>query len=429
MHLYKTGIEGSYKPTLFSLWINKNSVLDADKRIKQEFGSIFFHEYIHFLQDILTPFGLRNFTALVRELSVINREIIGLEKPDFSIPFKTSNENILLEKEIFRLIWGTEHLDNKDREFVIINLYKESYTINPQLADEEFIVVDIMYRDNFEKDSFYLGAIHFLENMAYLLERKFHIEATAVPFPYTVLEKLIQWRFDDGDHSDINYIRLFENALGTYRPAKYLYEYFEYCKKTNQSICENSIYLFKKSYKLKWGNAIYIVDRFYFPNAVRARDGIDAMFNHEELIPMRKWGRLLIGNAIKLKRNNFSFVDLLVVNSDYQKVNMNLNKLIKKLGTPIMSDKNCQLFLSTPDSQPFENDMLYLLGLEAIINTLNGKTICSLLPYCSHGQGGEDITDRFCLETPWERVNKMPRCIFARLWIMWGFVQKNVQVN
>jgi hypothetical protein len=65
--------------------------------------------------------------------------------------------------------------------------------------------------------------------------------------------------------------------------------------------------------------------------------------------------------------------------------------------------------------------MMYLLGLEAIINVINGETICCLLPYCSHGQGGTDITNELCYKSPWERSKTHPLCIFWTIMDYVGF--------
>jgi hypothetical protein len=428
MHLYKPAIQGTYKPTFFSLVINRENVLDADNRLKSEFGNIFFHEYIHFLQDILTSFGLRNIATLAREYSIINQEIIELPTSDFSIPYVSKNESLELEKELFRLIWGTQALDNDDVDFEVIDCHLEPYILNEKLANHNLVVVDILYRSSLEKDSFYLGAIHFLENMAYILDRNFSYEFDAVPYPYEVIEKIIKSRFIDGEHTASNYIMIIENSLESHDPANYFYNYCEFCINSNQTFSHSTIQYFRNTYRQTWDGKVYTYDKFYYQNAVLARHAFKVMFNHHDsLKTMNEWAEIVIANSIKLKRHDFSFVDLLVTNGNHKKVVDYTGRLIKKLGTPIMSDKNNQLFYATPESKIPAQDMLYLLGLEAIINVINGDTNCCLLPYCRHGQGGSDITNDLCYTSPWQRSKTPPLCIFGKLWIIWGFVRKDVQ--
>lgn len=428
MHLYKAGIEGTYKPTLFSLNINKKDVLDDTKRIKDEYGNIFFHEYIHYLQDILTSFGLRNIAKLVREFSVVNHEIIVLRQSFFTIPFKSANKGILLEAELFRLIWGTQELDNDDRDFEVIRIESQLYLLNPALSNHSLISVNILYRDNSEEDAFYLGAIHFMESMAHILERSFDVSQEATSFPYKVIQKITKAVFDKGNFSDRNLILIIEAALESHDPANYYYSFYQFCMQYNRDFDEETILLFRDGYRMTWDNTVYRYSTFYYTNATLARDAFKAMFNHEKLQSLNRWGKLLLANAIKIKRSGFSFTELLATNGDREKVIKNTSRLIRRLGTPIMSDRNYGIFLSSPDNNIPENEMIYLLGIEAVLNILNGETFCSVIPYCSNGQGGADITDRHCYATPWERTKTDPLCLLAGLWIMWGFVRKDTQV-
>ena len=150
------------------------------------------------------------------------------------------------------------------------------------------------------------------------------------------------------------------------------------------------------------------------------------MFNHEKLVPLNKWGRLLLSNAVKIHRSGFSFTDLLVKDGDKQRVEKNVTRLVNKLGTPVMTDGKYGIFLLSPERQIPEEEMIILLGLEAISNILNGDKTCSIFPFCKYGQHGKDITDVHCTTAPWKRAKVDPPCLFARLWIMWGFVKKDV---
>lgn len=192
MNLYKPSLQGTYKPTLFALSINKKQVLHANGQIKDEYGDIFFHEYIHFLQDVLTSFGHRNIAKLVHQFSVVNHEIIALPTANFQIPFQSSNPDIKLEAILFNLIWGTPEMNNDDRDFEVINIAQEEYIMNPALAGHQLISVNILYRDNLEKDAFYLGAIHFMEGIAHILDHSLDPGSEPPPFPYLVVEKIIK---------------------------------------------------------------------------------------------------------------------------------------------------------------------------------------------------------------------------------------------
>ncbi|MEP7376831.1 MAG: hypothetical protein ABI675_25760 [Chitinophagaceae bacterium] len=428
MHLYKPSLQGTYKPTLFALSINKNKVLNGQNQLKDEYGNIFFHEYIHYLQDILTSFGLQNICSLARKFSVVNHEILGSALSDFAIPYVSTNKSLQLDEERFELIEGTFMLLDNSRNFEVINIELDPYLLNPELADQSYINVNILYRDNSETDAFYLGAFHFLENMAHILERNFSIEDRVPPFPYKVIEKITKSAFPYGDFSDINFIRIIEMALESHDPANYYFTFYRFCMDHDLAFTKETIELYKNINALNWGREKYDYNNFYYPNATMARKAFDAMFIHDNLKPLKEWGRLLISNGIKIRRSGFSFNDLLVVNGDYDRVKKKTGWLIKRLGTPIMTDNGFGVFLSSPDGKISEDSMIYLLGLEAVLNILNGDTACSIFPYCSNGQGGPIVTNASCKTAPWDRTKITPLCLLAQMWIMWGFVKKNCHV-
>lgn len=427
MRLYKSSIQGSYQLSLFKLSINKKNVLNEQRQIKDEYGNIFFHEYIHFLQDVLTSFGLHSICDIARKLSSINQEIINSDSPTFPLPFHSSDPNQLLAKLNELLVNGSDLLDG-DRDFEVINIQQDPYTYDASMAGRNFVEVNILYRDNSEPDSFYLGAGHFLESMAHILERNFSFDDDAPPFPYKVVEKVIKALFPIGERTDHNLITIIEMSLESHDPASYFYEYYLFCEKHHLTFNATSISYFDQTNVLKWNGRNYRFRDFYYPNATKTRDAFKAMFNHDKLKPMLDWALHILGNGIKIRRSGFSFTQLLASSSSHEKVRDKMAWLIKKLGTPVMTDSAYGMFMLSPDKKISEEEMVYLLGLDAIIDVLNGQTICTVLPYCANGQGGADITDASCYGKPWERTKVEPLCLFAQYWIMWGFVKKEVQL-
>ncbi|PZR30060.1 MAG: hypothetical protein DI535_00745 [Citrobacter freundii] len=429
MHLFKSFLEGLYKPTFFNLLINKNEVLDSNNVIKEIHSHIFFHEYIHFLQDVLTSFGLRNICTLARKLSIINHEIIDSADTSFSIPFKSKNSSLKNETDLFNMFWGTAELPDEDRDFAIINLEKHPNLFNPALADRSFINVNITYRDNLDKECFYLGAIHFMEGIAHILERNYEVGIDAPPFPYKIVEKIIRTVFSEGDFTERNFILIMETALEAHDPAECFYNFYHACNADGLPFTEETIARFRREYKMKWDGKRYLYASFYYPNVVMAKEAFKALFNHhEQLVQLNEWSKILLKNAVKIRRAGFSFTDLLVSDGRKELVEKNLSRIIHKLGTPVMSDGRFGIFMLSPERKIPEETMIHLLSLEAVSNILDGDTTCSILPFCKYGKHGIDISDGDCISAPWNRTKKKPYCPLAKIWIMWGFVKKDVSV-
>ena len=59
-HILKTFDGGFYMPTMFHIYIGSDANLKNWQSWDEESLSGFFHEYIHFFQDIMTATGLYN---------------------------------------------------------------------------------------------------------------------------------------------------------------------------------------------------------------------------------------------------------------------------------------------------------------------------------------------------------------------------------
>jgi hypothetical protein len=422
VHLFKSYTSGTYKPAFLSLFLNAPNVLTGDGKIDGPHGIVFFHEYIHFLQDLFTNFGLRNIIHLIQEYSVVNNEILNSPEPTFTIPYHTANEQVLLNEKMGQLLLGSDGIGYEEEDFEVVSMEQQPNLLDPALPFM-FISVKILYRSTLETDEFYLGALHFLENMAHLLEKSFSYEDNAPPFPYKVIEKLVKRYFPLGDRSAENLIRVMEDALLVYNPAEYLFHLVEGFTLHNIPFNQATITAFKEKYKLTIGTVQYAADKLYYENAALTRKGFRILFHHEMLDAVERWAEHVMSNVIKIKRHGFSFTQLLTKGDDQQSVLNRVNYLTRKLGSPLIMDQNNTLFYSPPKPE-FTRSMVYLLGLEAIISILRGELPCSVLPVCQHFPDGSDITNAHCRNAPWNRADQLPRCIVGELWVMWGFVRK-----
>jgi len=426
MHLHRSETSGLYKPTFFSLFLNAPNVLTEQKRIDGAHGIVFFHEYIHFLQDLLTNFGLRNIIDLILEYSVINNEILNSPAPSFTIPFDSTNPQLQINAQMRILTLGTESIGYEDEDFGIVTMERQAYSPDPGLPFS-YVSVRIRYHCDGELDEFYLGALHFLENMAHLLERSFSFEDNAPPYPYKVIEKIVRWYFPDGDLSAETLVTVMEDALQTMDPAGYLYDLVNAFSVNGSPFTRATVDDFAAKYKLRLGTHLIHPDKLFFENAASARRGFRILFAHGQLAVVKEWSDYVLSNVIKIKRAGFSFRELLSKGFEQQRVLDRTAALVQKLGTPLMMDKGHALFYSAPKPQ-FAEGMQYLVGLEAIISILRHQLPCSVLPICSHLPDGTDMSNGDCHEAPWNRAQQLPRCVVGQLWIMWGFVQKQVVI-
>lgn len=77
---------GTYAPSFFKLGVNTGKDLNHLDQLDIKSFSIFIHEYIHFLQDITTSFGLVNINIIVDKMKYFNNDILGKNVHEFRVP-------------------------------------------------------------------------------------------------------------------------------------------------------------------------------------------------------------------------------------------------------------------------------------------------------------------------------------------------------
>ena len=179
---------GYYLPTFFEMYVDiadGNMVIsemtDAD-------ATVVFHEYIHFLQDFTTYYGVNNLYVQSEYLhSVVNR-IKGKERFDVPIQIKDNSDNVLLNRQICNLTNG----DSKEAQYYVIksvDVIEDDMMPNEHLAKIESIALNIM-----DDDARSFGAMAIMESMAYIMERLCSPKGfvKSPDFPYRAAELIAQ---------------------------------------------------------------------------------------------------------------------------------------------------------------------------------------------------------------------------------------------
>lgn len=98
---------GYYIPTFFEMQVDSTDDNMIISKMSDIDATILFHEYIHFLQDFTTYYGLNNLYVQSEYIhSVVNR--IYKTNKQFAVPFEITdnNDNLLLNQQICNLTAG-----------------------------------------------------------------------------------------------------------------------------------------------------------------------------------------------------------------------------------------------------------------------------------------------------------------------------------
>ena len=98
---------GEYIPAFFEMYLKIDGEIDLNKLSEKDF-SLFFHEYIHFLQDITTTYGLTTCYAYGEYVQSVVNDIYEKKQEVFEVPYIYSDnkDNIKLNEQIQTLTMG-----------------------------------------------------------------------------------------------------------------------------------------------------------------------------------------------------------------------------------------------------------------------------------------------------------------------------------
>lgn len=130
MNLIELETLGFYKPRILHLHLyteepidNLNGLIGNDEH--RRLFSIFLHEYVHFLQDISTPYGILRSFSLIELLKDIIHPVRNNEDLKFAVPVEINNAfNSTTNLQLQKLYAGDKVSANR----IIYSYYELEYT-------------------------------------------------------------------------------------------------------------------------------------------------------------------------------------------------------------------------------------------------------------------------------------------------------------
>ena len=156
---------GYYIPTFFEMQVDSTDDNMIISKMSDIDTTILFHEYILFLQDFTTYYGLNNLYVQSEYIhSVVNR--IYKTNKQFAVPFEITDndDNLLLNQQICKLTAGdTEESSIYTIDEIIENT--DTLIPNPYINDIQNVVLNP--NDNIRS----FGALAIMESMPYKVKR------------------------------------------------------------------------------------------------------------------------------------------------------------------------------------------------------------------------------------------------------------------
>jgi hypothetical protein len=402
---------------------------DFDEILKNDISeSVFFHEYIHFLQDIFTTYGINN----IRNILLLLRDKIAYMKKEKS---NITQLPVIFDSNIVDDINKQVNYTFGINDCLIVRelnkLNIQSCKINMN-CEQKYIgskPLDIYYI-GFEKSSYeyQLGSVDIIEGMAFLLEKKvFGKNIFDSPtLPYKTIQLLVNDICPFVFHDDIFLIALCELSLNCSNPMMFFIETLMGLQE-KKYIPKNINEFIKLVLQDRYieCNGIYYEqgDSPYFDILKDTLEEFDYIFSNDECFSdVLSWIKTLFSFADEVKKYKSLTITNYFIGNNGKDIFHNL--ICNIIGTPVIyiSENKQGYYFDVKNA----TDKLFILRvLFNFYNSLYTGETCQMEEYCkikSKIEGSKDFTDENCRKKPSIRASKsyVYLCPYAVFWKYFG---------
>ncbi|PSL24075.1 hypothetical protein [Chitinophaga ginsengisoli] len=412
----------SYLPSFFEVNIPVADNLSSILEMRPEVQALYAHEYVHFLQNLTTNFGLlRTWNQFDRIVQIIN--YVRQSGPDIQLPL--TGEVIEHEKNnriLLRCLEGSGFRAVPERNSHDYSIVAVEQRRDP-LLDETFavdylrhIVLKLQLQDLPEVD-YTFGETAIAETMAYLIESKFFQIEAPQKWPYLAGKEFAQFIYPPVAADSELLLALCDISLMHPVPG---WAFFTLLTEMAASVAppttaEKLIDFARVSYARRGWN----IDK----QLESARDGvmnrIQTLFNSPFLEPTRKWFENIVYRAADLRDSHYKFILEVYRSNDLFKEG--LVDMVVNLGGPHTINALGNRYIIAPHGIGITAEDIHPQKLKALDQVHDMLLMpaaiyrCKLLDICRDSEPA-DLVDEKCRDRPWERTRYDRLCPFSVLW-------------
>ncbi len=426
MSLQLHKILGYYVPAFFEMHVDTNEDDLTINKLNPYEMTVLFHEYIHFLQDISTYYGLNRIYVFCEYLhSVVNR-IYSNTSNVIHVPVNITDnkDNVLLNLQSLLSTSG----DTRNIScFTISDIQEGFYT---PVANSIITSIPNVTITTDGGDKLKFGSIAISESMAYLMEQccSPSFFKKSPEFPYMSAEKVADYYVPHFSDDKLMVLALCDMTLMSSTPGA----------------CFVRVMKGIRDGKVKFDSPEEIYDHFYNQISM-TMDG-----QQSSLLPafqklldvvkqqLRSYLRdmpILIGSyyewidrvfdfALDWRKKDRYFLLKMARHQDLA-TNNYFGFCVYRAGTPLMSNNNGNYYKTPPNGMSNGTDVEYFKAFSQIVQLFsNGDKPCSLYQWCC--KSPNSTPSKLCRSTPWKKVNEKNLCPYALLWKHWNLSRYEV---
>jgi hypothetical protein len=422
-------VRGEYDVSFFSMKLHVNFELDSILELPENVQELFFHEYLHFIQDITTVFGIdaawNNFDQLRRTIKYLQEEPEPITLPIAGDKVK----EILNHSMVARVLHGDMKPQIREgistQQYNIIRLrYEKSKVIKEALPDVD-IHLAMLYLENDQgvPGTFHFGVAAIIETMAFLAQRKFYPNAEAINYPYLVAKNLAAFLYPEFGDSDEWVYALCDASLMYKYPGTFFCDLLQDIRvKKKLPARTEDIYSLADEFLNERGYNIW--DAFQ-----QSKTGLEKMIEilFGETFPNeRDWLITLIKEGYSMRRENmYCMLDIYRAEAGFSEA---LGNIWLRLGTPNMYNLFDERWFHPPQVLAESTNIhpAYLMAFNHLKSiTMTSDNSCGLYQSCQGSHTPMPVNEH-CKTDPWSKGKVDPLCPFGAVWFRFGLNEKEV---
>jgi hypothetical protein len=413
---------GFYKPAFFYMELDVED--DFEKILKcQKSESVFFHEYIHFLQDILTTYGINNIRSI---LLLLRDKISYMQKNEYQelpVDFKS----IVVDdfNKQFKFTYGI----NDENKMKVLETIDENIIITKIRDETAYIGKNPlkMYYLSFEgiPYEYQLGSIDIIESMAFLLEHyTFGKDVYNSPtLPYKTVDILIRNTCPNSFPGIEYVVAICELSLRSGNPMMFLIKTIIKFQDINYE--PDNLYDFInkviEDINIECNGIVYVdTSNPYFMILDEVISELHYIFGNDKYFEnILLWLDTLLGKMKEIKKyEKYLPITKYFLNNNPKDHFHNL--ICNIIGTPIIYIPNNKRGYYFEVNNATE-ELFFLRVLDNFFDSLYYGSACKMRKYCNEKskiEGTSDTTDDNCTLSPSLRSEDsyVDLCPYGALW-------------
>ena len=408
---------GSYYPSFLRMEVNVLQTLDDLNQLEELPLSTFFHEYIHFLQDITTSYGLVNANITVDYLKYVNKKIID-DDQNFDLPISIESDKISTQNnEVKNIYLGLVQPQNNIQIVEVSELSSSVWLEPPHSAYVKKI--SVKYKASGTESSFDFGAVCIMEGMTHIAQNQY-LNCPHADIPYRAAELVAQHIYSIIGDKPLYVFALCDACLMASQPGLVFFRALIQMEKEKfNPKDEKAVFDFVvKGFKARGKNLMEHFKDVYQDAKSQYGDYFTTKVYENEKI----WLEFLLTEAFQLRMDNPYFLIEIVTESRYP--SKKFFDVFNTLGTPLMVNLVGNASFHQPiglkDLHIQPDRLAYIMELYKLFVT--GEKKCGLINFCDSNPIYK-ITDDRCKQSPWSRVNDEMLCGYAAIWKTWELIE------